>query len=246
MEHRRTWLIANWKMNGTAARVQAWTAAIHAATSTLADPIVTVFCPPIPYLALAKAALPNPTRLALGVQNIHASASGAFTGEVAALMVAEFACSYVIVGHSERRAAGESDADVLAKAQAVIAAGMVPVICVGESRAAYDAHQTTQALDAQLSSLCELPQQRYLIAYEPIWAIGSQQTPQMMEIQAAHRHIKSVLGSVTPVLYGGSVNASNLQQILGLPEVSGGLIGGASLEIESMSAMIAVARNVRG
>jgi triosephosphate isomerase len=242
MEHAPTWLIANWKMNGSAARVQAWATAIERDSAKLPKHISCVLCPPFPYLSMATAS----GHLQWGAQNAHAASSGAYTGEVAAAMLAEIGCRYVIVGHSERRAAGESDADALAKAKAVVAAGMLPVICVGESRAAYEENRTAQVLDGQLLQLSALAQGSYLIAYEPIWAIGSQQTPQMVEIQAAHRHIKSVLGSATPVLYGGSVNASNLQQILGLPEVSGGLIGGASLEIESMRAMITIAQNVRG
>lgn len=233
------YLIANWKMHGDRARVSAWAYAVNAALAQLPSPPRTVLCPPQPYLATARAALPHNAQLMLGAQQCHHEKSGAFTGEVGAGMLADLGCRYVLVGHSERRAQGMSDAQVVASAEAALQAGLVPVICVGESRAAYEAGQTTQMLDAQLVPLRALSSTQYLVAYEPIWAIGSSKTPQMQEIAAAHRHSKSVLGSATPVLYGGSVNAGNVGEILGLAEVAGALIGGASLEIQSMCAMIA-------
>lgn len=238
MHPNPTWLIANWKMNGDAARVRAYAFAVNAALADLPASVACVFCPPMPYMSAARDALPQNARLAIGAQNCHEAAKGAFTGEVSASMLADAGAAFVILGHSERRAAGETDAEVLAKAQAALAAGLTPVICVGESRADYDTKRTNAVLDGQLASLKALAQGSYLIAYEPIWAIGSSLTPQMAEISAAHRHIKTVLGSSASVLYGGSVNAGNVAQILALPEVAGALVGGASLEIESTVGML--------
>ena len=242
MQSSPTWLVANWKMNGDAASVRAWAYAVNAALAGLDTPVRGVFCPPTAYLAAAAAALPLNAQLQLGAQNCHSEKSGAFTGETSAYMLKDMECGYVIVGHSERRAAGETDEQVLAKAKAAITAGLIPIICVGESRAQYEQKQTNQALDGQLALLKQLPAASYLIAYEPIWAIGSSKTPEMLEIAAAHSHIKTVLGSATSVLYGGSVNAGNAGEILRLPEVAGALIGGASLSIKTMCAMIALVK----
>lgn len=239
-----TWLVANWKMNGNAARARDWAFAVNTALA-MDSPVSCVFCPPATYLAAARAALPHNARLQLGAQNCHSEKSGAYTGEISADMLAEAGCGHVIIGHCERRTIGETDADVLARAYSALAAGLMPIICIGESRAAYDAKQTSAALDVQIKDLKKLPVDKILIAYEPVWAIGSGQTPQTTEIQAAHHHIKSVLGSASCVLYGGSVNAANIGQILGISGVSGVLIGSASLEIESMCAMIAAAITIR-
>ena len=244
MTENPLWLIANWKMNGDRARVQSWASAVNAVLTDCAPPIIGVFCPPTPYLAAA--ALPAEAALKLGAQHCHSATKGAFTGEISAAMLAELGCTYVIVGHSERRAMGERDADVLAKAQAAVAAGLMPVICVGESREECDKKLTQHVLETQTTPLKTLAAGSYLIAYEPVWAIGNSVTPKLHEIEAAHSHIKSVLGSSVHVLYGGSVNTGNAEQILGLSVVAGALIGGASLEIESMCALINAAANTRG
>ncbi len=157
-------------------------------------------------------------------------------------MLQDAGCTYVIVGHSERRAAGETCAQVLAKAEAAIAAGLTAVICIGESQAEYDAKRTNEVLSKQLAPLAKLASGSYLIAYEPIWAIGSGKTPSLAEIEAVHSHIKTVLGSAVAVLYGGSVNAGNAREILKLPEVSGTLIGSASLSVSTMQEIINAAR----
>lgn len=234
-------LVANWKMNGDVQRVRAFAFAMNqllARQDTASD---IVFCPPALYLADAKQMLPLNAQLALGAQNCHAAVKGAFTGEISATMLMEIGCRYVILGHSERRAMGETDVMVMEKAEAAIAAGLKPILCVGESRAEYEAGNTVEVLSRQLGALHSLKAGSFVIAYEPIWAIGTGLTPKIAEISAAHAAIKSVLGSGTDVLYGGSVNAGNLREILALPEVAGALIGGASLEIESMIAMLAIA-----
>lgn len=238
MTQTPTWLIANWKMNGDAPRVRSWAFAVNAALGAHSAHVKVVFCPPAVYITDAMAALPPNAQLALGAQNCHAASKGAHTGELSASMLLDAGCDYVILGHSERRAAGETDDQVHAKALTAMAAGLMPVICVGESLAEYEQKRTNAVLNAQLSLLKDLPRGGYLIAYEPIWAIGSGRTPSMTEINAAHSHIKSVLGSETAVLYGGSVNAANAGEILAQSQVAGALIGGASLEIESMCAMI--------
>lgn len=243
MNESPTWLIANWKMNGDAARVAEYAAAIAAALAGAPAHIVGVFCPPALYLPAARAALPTGGALKLGAQNCHDAIKGAHTGEISAGMLVDAGCSYVILGHSERRAAGETDAHVTEKTRAALAAGLIPVVCVGESDADYGAGRTEAVLAKQLAALQEFAGSAMLIAYEPIWAIGTGKTPTIVEIAAVHHYIKSALGSAQPVLYGGSVNPGNIAQIVQLPEVSGSLIGGASLEISSMSAIIAACMN---
>ena len=238
-------LVANWKMNGDRARVQTWAYGVNAALSAQASMVRAVFCPPTAYLATAKLALPGNAELKLGAQNCYVGKQGAYTGEVSAPMLKDIGCNYVIIGHSERRAMGETDVDVAAKASAVVEAGLMPIICVGESREDCDHGRTKQALDTQLAGLKTLTSGTYIIAYEPIWAIGAGTTPKAAEIETTHSHIKSVLGSDTRVLYGGSVNVGNAGEILGLASVAGALIGGASLEIESMGALITAAATTR-
>ena len=225
-------------MNGDAARAAAYAKAINAELSAAPASVQSIFCPPFPYITTAAHALPANPRLMLGAQNCHHAPKGAHTGEVSAAMLADIVCRYVILGHSEQRAQGLTDDQVMAKAEAAFAAGLTPIICVGESLAAYEQNHTAEVLDDQLGFLIKLSASNFMVAYEPIWAIGTGKTPILAEIQAVHSQIKSTLGSETVVLYGGSVNAGNIQEIIGLPQVSGALIGGASLEIDSMSAMI--------
>lgn len=240
-----TWLIANWKMHGDVPRVRAWAFAINHLLATHNDAVAVVFCPPSLYLHDAHAALPPNAALALGAQNCHHEIKGAFTGETSAAMLAEKHCRFVIVGHSECRSRGDCDVAVTGKAKAALAAGLTPIICIGESLAEYEAKQTLATLSAQLAALEALPVGGFMVAYEPIWAIGTNHTPSAKEIQAAHSHIKSVLGSNVDVLYGGSVNPSNASEILALPEVAGALVGGASLEIETMRALISCAASMK-
>ena len=241
MKSATTWLVANWKMNGAAEHAREYAYAVNAALSALPAQVVGVFCPPIPYIAAALEALPYNARLHLGAQNCHAAVKGAHTGEVSAGMLKDVGCRYVIIGHSERRAEGETDEQVLAKAEAALAQGLTPIICIGESLAAYEKGETKTVLDIQLKPLARLPLRDILIAYEPIWAIGTGKTPSLQEISATHSHIKSVLGSEAAVLYGGSVNTGNARDILRLPEVSGALIGGASLQSASMNEILSAA-----
>ncbi len=241
MKSNTTWLVANWKMNGNVSRVRDFAFSLSAALMTVPSGVKLVYCPPAVYLQSALYGLPQNSRVRVGAQHCHSAAEGAFTGEISAPMLAELGVRYVILGHSERRAMGETDEMIAAEAAAAQAEGLVPILCVGESEAAYNAQKTTEVLNAQLSRLRALASPRFLVAYEPVWAIGSGKTPTLPEISAVHSYIKSVLGSETAVLYGGSVNAGNAKEILGLAEVSGALIGGASLDITSMRTIIAAA-----
>ncbi|MFM9889926.1 MAG: triose-phosphate isomerase [Rickettsiales bacterium] len=235
-------LVANWKMHGSRARVRAFAYAVNDSLARMGAGLEVVFCPPAPYLAAVREALPQNARLGIGAQNCHAEREGAFTGEISAAMLADCGARHVILGHSERRRLGfETCAEARAKAEAAIAAGLRPIICVGESMAEYDARRTGEVLAGQVAHFTGLPAGKYVIAYEPVWAIGAGKTPTLAEISAAHRGIKSTLGSANPVLYGGSVNAGNLREILGLSEVQGALIGGASLEIDGMRALMEIA-----
>jgi triosephosphate isomerase len=234
-------LVANWKMHGSCERVVAYASSIGAALETSANSVKIVFCPPAPYISAARQAALNVARFAIGAQNCHHENEGAFTGEVSAAMLKDNGATHVILGHSERRALGETDLHVAAKVRAAQAAGMMPIICIGESQADYEAGRTKMVLDTQLAVLTQIASQGCIIAYEPIWAIGSGKTPKSAEIQAAHTHIKTVLGSGVLVLYGGSVKSTNLSEILALKGVDGALIGGASLDIGTMQTLIQMA-----
>lgn len=237
-----TLLVANWKMHGSRTRVRAYSYAINDSLARLPAGLEVIFCPPAPYLAVAREALPQNARLHIGAQNCHTAREGAYTGEISAAMLVDCGCRYVIVGHSERRNLGfETCAEARAKAERAIDAGLRPIICVGESMKEYEAKKTAEVLESQVRHMVGLAAGKFLIAYEPVWAIGAGKTPALGEIEAAHRIIKSTLGSETPVLYGGSVNAGNLKEILGLHEVQGALIGGASLEIDGMRALMDIA-----
>lgn len=234
-------LVANWKMHGSRAAAGEYAFAVNAALELAPAGLEVVFCPPFPYLAAAKASLPQNARLVLGAQDCHAAREGAFTGEVAAVMLKDMGCDYVILGHSERRAAGETDMDVAAKAASAIEAGLTPILCIGEEQKDYEKGITMKILDTQLAGLKKLPPGAVVVAYEPVWAIGSGKTPKSAEIISAHRHIKSTLGSATPVLYGGSVKPANLREILGIEGVDGALVGGASLTINDTKSLIETA-----
>lgn len=226
-------------MNGTRASVRAYAFGINAAMAGTTLDTRVVFCPPAPFLTTASEALPQNAQLKIGAQNCHAAKSGAFTGEVSATQLYECGARYVILGHSERRGGSfETCADIRAKAEAAIAAGLIAILCVGESREEYETGQTAAVLQKQAEAFKGLGTGSFVVAYEPVWAIGSGNTPTAAEISAAHRVIKTALGSETSVLYGGSVNAENIREILSLPDVQGALIGGASLEIHSMRQLI--------
>lgn len=233
----RSLVVANWKMHGFRADGAALARAVVA--GAVASPARLVLCPPATLLAVLEPVLAG-SGVALGAQDCHAAGPGAHTGDLAAAMLRDAGCTQVIVGHSERRAGhAESDAVVRAKAAAAIAAGLTPIVCVGESEAARDAGGAEALVAAQLAA--SLPdgfaEAGGVVAYEPVWAIGTGRTPTNDEIAAMHARLRPVAGPGVALLYGGSVKPGNAAAILALPEVGGALVGGASLVAEDFLAI---------
>jgi triosephosphate isomerase len=206
-------------------------------------------CPPATLVARVAEALKG-TGVAVGGQDCHAAASGAHTGDVSADMLADAGARYVIVGHSERRADhGESDAAVRAKAAAAWRAGITAIVCIGETLAEREAGRTLAVLESQLAGSVppDASADRLVIAYEPVWAIGTGKTPTVAEVDAAHRHVRQVLDGLmrgagnVRVLYGGSMKPSNAGELLRVADVDGGLVGGASLKASDFLAIAAAA-----
>lgn len=196
-----------------------------------------VVCAPYPYLAQLQQVLAK-SAIEWGAQNLSAEPQGAFTGEVSAQMLNDFACKWVLVGHSERRALyGETDADVLAKTQAALEAGITPVVCVGETESEQAAGQTEKVILQQLQSILKLDSallSRIVVAYEPVWAIGTGKSATPEQAQAVHAYIRQLLvqhnAPQVRILYGGSVNAANAADLFLMPDIDGALVGGASLK----------------
>jgi triosephosphate isomerase len=215
----------NWKMHGTRSSIQALLDSLLQAIPKSGEARCAV-CVPFPYLALVAERLRD-TPLAWGAQNASEHAQGAYTGEVSAPMLAEFGCRYVIVGHSERRQLfGETDAQAAAKFAAVRGAGMTPILCVGETLAERDAGKTEAVVARQLDAV---DFEKGVLAYEPVWAIGTGRNATPEQAQAVHGFLRQRVPAETPILYGGSVKPQNAVQIFAMPDVDGGLIGGASL-----------------
>ena len=229
----RPLIAANWKMHGD----RAWFSKPEELDSILPaderEEIDVLICPPSPFIdGLAKSS--ENTKIQIGGQNCHSEVSGAHTGEVAAEMLVSAGATYVIVGHSERRAQGESDADVKAKAEAARRAGLIPIICVGETLKERRAGLAKDIVGDQLKASC--PESRNIvIAYEPIWAIGTGETASTSDIAEIHAEIRELIGDDIRILYGGSVKPANAEAILGTDNVNGALIGGASLEMDSLA-----------
>jgi triosephosphate isomerase (TIM) len=235
----RPLVAGNWKMNGTKAAL-AELAAIGAGFGpALRRRIDLMICPPAPLLYLASAAALG-TGVAIGAQDCHAEASGAHTGDISASMIADCGAVAVIVGHSERRADhGETDAVVKAKAAAAMAAGLTAIVCVGETRAEREAGRTLAVVKRQLrGSVPEGSDARGLvIAYEPVWAIGTGLTPTAQDVEEVHalirRQLKALVGreaaAAVRILYGGSVKPANAAELMAVAHVDGALVGGASL-----------------
>jgi len=245
---RRPLVVGNWKMNGSRAGNAALLAALKSEVGDTADVAV---CVPAPYLGEVGAALAG-SAIRWGAQDCSAHASGAFTGEISAAMLAEFGCSYVIVGHSERRAMhGEGDHLVADKAAAALDSGLVPIVCVGETLAEREAGQTHAVVARQLAAAIDVLGERMssvVVAYEPVWAIGTGKTASPEEAQAVHAHLRAALvaaassGADNRILYGGSVKADNAAQLFAQADIDGGLIGGASLKAADFGAICRAAR----
>jgi len=243
---RRKMAAGNWKMNGlrSALAEVAVLAANHPAPAC-----EVVLCPPATLIrSMAKTCTEN--CVTIGAQDCHAAQSGAYTGDISADMLADAGAEYVIVGHSERRAAyKESDELVRAKAEAAWATGLKAIICVGESEAERNAANTLDIIAGQLAS--SVPDaatgENLVVAYEPIWAIGTGRTPTLAEIAEVHDFIRArlqdrfgpAIGGAVRLLYGGSMNPANAAEIAAVSNVDGGLVGGASLKAEDFSKIIA-------
>ncbi|MFP9137682.1 triose-phosphate isomerase [Devosia sp. XGJD_8] len=231
-------IAGNWKMNGLRGSLDELTALAGMLTTGEAPRAVVVICPPATIVA-AVARQGASAGILAGGQDCHAAASGAHTGDIAAGMLADAGAQYVIVGHSERRAAyGETDEQVRAKAEAAIGAGLKPIICVGETEAERDAGNAEDVVANQLAgSIPDAAEQHeVIVAYEPIWAIGTGRTPSNDDIAQMHGSIRRQLtdrfgekGAGVRILYGGSLKPQNAREILQVENVNGGLVGGASL-----------------
>jgi triosephosphate isomerase len=246
---RRKLVVGNWKMNGSLAANAVLLEALQAGLDADSG-VDSAVCPPAPYLAQCQAMLAG-SPLAWGAQDVSANAAGAFTGEMAAAMLADFGCKYVIVGHSERRAChGESSELVAKKALAALAAGLTPIVCVGETLAERDAGQTFAVVGEQLGAVLGLvpaaDAARIVVAYEPVWAIGTGKTATPAMAQEVHAQLRAQLtdknaGGVQ-ILYGGSMKPDNAGELMAQADIDGGLIGGAALKAADFLAIIAAAR----
>jgi triosephosphate isomerase len=229
----------NWKMHGGVAANRALLDALVAGVQG----VECVVCVPFPYLAQAAERLKG-TAIAWGAQNVSEHAQGAYTGEVSAAMLADLGCRYVLVGHSERRQIyGETDAVAAAKFAAALGAGLRPIFCVGETLAERDAGRTEEVVARQVDAA--LARGKFgdaVLAYEPVWAIGTGRTATPEQAQGVHGFLRKRVGDATRILYGGSVKAQNAAAIFSMPDVDGGLIGGASLVAAEFLAICAAAR----
>jgi triosephosphate isomerase len=236
-------VVGNWKMNGGLAVNARLLDHLVSGWHPIAGRSLAV-CVPYPYLGQAQATLSG-SPIAWGAQDVSAHAPGAYTGEVAAAMLVEFGCRYALVGHSERRQLhGETDAEVAAKAKAAQGAGITPIVCVGETLAERDAGATNAVVLRQLGAVVEAlggGMANIVLAYEPVWAIGTGRTASPVEAQDVHATLRSALAAANAanvtVLYGGSVKASNAAALFAQPDVDGGLVGGASLFAEEFLAI---------
>lgn len=243
-------IAGNWKMNGLTAEGTALIGALRAGAAEVSARAELLVCPPATLIHLAAQALLG-SPISVGGQDCHAKASGAHTGDISAPMLRDAGASAVILGHSERRTDhGETDVLVRAKAEAAIAAGLRPIVCVGETLAEREAGRAEAVVAGQLgASLPDgLAAAGGVVAYEPVWAIGTGRTPTEADIAAMHAAIRAQLvarfgpaGRGVPILYGGSVKPGNAKAILALADVGGALVGGASLVAADFLAIAAAA-----
>jgi triosephosphate isomerase len=244
---RRKLIAGNWKMNGQRSDGLALAREVARRTAAARTGPEILVCPPATLIALVGEALQG-SPVQLGGQDCHAKPSGAHTGDIAAPMLADLGCRYVIVGHSERRTDhGETSVAVRAKAEAALAAGLTAIVCIGETLAQRDGGQTLQVIKDQLAE--SLPAgasaSNTVIAYEPVWAIGTGRTATAAQVAEVHALIRKELdGRVQDaagvrILYGGSVKAANAAELLAVPDVDGALVGGASLKADEFMAIAA-------
>lgn len=242
-------IAGNWKMNGSVAANEALLKAVIAGMS--GNECQVAVCVPSPYLSQVQALVAG-SGIDCGAQDVSQHESGAYTGEVSAVMLKDMGVRYVIVGHSERRQYhGETDAQVAIKAQRALANGVTPIVCVGETLAEREAGQTELVVKRQLAAVIHTNGHcisEIVVAYEPVWAIGTGKTASPEQAQQVHAVLRSQLNAATPhadrvhILYGGSMNAANAAQLLSQPDIDGGLVGGASLKAPDFLSIIAAAR----
>lgn len=256
----RTSIVAgNWKMNLDRSAAEALAGAVAAGRDQAGD-VDVVLCPPSIYIAAVAKALgiadgANPSGVGLGGQNMWDQPSGAFTGEISAAMLVDMGCGYVILGHSERRTLlGETDAVVASKVQAALAAGLTPIVCVGEQLAEREADRTHEVVSTQVrGSLAGLSSEqlaKVVVAYEPVWAIGTGKVATPEQAQDVHALIRSLLAEMASpevaaglrIQYGGSVKPGNAADLAAQPDIDGALVGGASLDAEGFLAIAAAFR----
>lgn len=242
-------IAGNWKMNGG---VAANAVLLQELLSGVRDPACAIaVCVPAVYLAQVQV-LVSGSPIELGAQDVSAHEAGAYTGEISATMLKDFAVRYAIVGHSERRQYhGESDAQVAAKVGRALAAGITPIVCVGETLAEREAGKTEEVVKRQLAAVIHANGHcisEIVVAYEPVWAIGTGKTATPEQAQQVHAVLRAQLKAATPqaqriqILYGGSMNAANAAELLVQPDIDGGLVGGASLKAPDFLKIIAAAR----
>jgi triosephosphate isomerase len=249
---RRKFVAGNWKMNGSLSSAEALLEGLVPAVSELNRADIAV-CSPSVYLPLVAQRLAA-SNIRWGAQNLSEQDAGAYTGEISAGMLVDFGCDYVIVGHSERRALfGESSDLVAAKTEQALAKGLIPIVCIGETLEQREADQTLEVVAEQLAPVLALGEQAVLsvvLAYEPVWAIGTGKTASPDQAQQVHAFIRGLLKQVSvaaaekvQVLYGGSVGAANAAELFAQPDIDGGLVGGASLKVDDFAAIISAAQN---
>jgi triosephosphate isomerase len=250
MNRKRKLIAGNWKMNGG---LSANAALLEALRAGVGDPACAVaVAVPAPYLAQVQALVAG-SAIELAAQDVSQHEAGAYTGEVSAAMLRDFGVRYALVGHSERRQYhGETDAAVAAKAQSALAAGITPIVCVGETLQEREAGQTEEVVKRQLAAVIHAVGHcisEIVVAYEPVWAIGTGRTATPEQAQQVHAVLRAQLAAATeradyvPVLYGGSMNAANAAQLLAQLDIDGGLVGGASLKAQDFLQIIAAAQN---
>jgi len=253
--NRRAIVAANWKMNGSLSLVKEMVSGLS--NVVLAENVDVVVCPSFPFLSAFALNAENESlqqSIHLGAQNVSEHKGGAYTGEISTDMLKEVNANYVIVGHSERRSFyKETSTQVAHKVKAVLNAGLTPILCIGESEAERTAEQTETVLASQLQPVIdELGIEKFtdvVIAYEPVWAIGTGKTASPEMAQATHSFIRQflsnsdkIIASKVPLLYGGSVNAANCEELFAQTDIDGGLIGGASLKVDEFKVICSTAK----